>query len=258
MIRSNYIVAALLTTMVLVGCGGSKRSTSDSSDLTGLWRLNMESDQNVIKAQSNMAFTLTQSGDSLSMVDCATRETIALDLSGDTLADIPLGLGLDEWTLTDNDNMASTGEFISAEASKMAAEPIFDMGEMSLSSPELGSNDFTDLCVLSVSLRILGTNVSEGFSATTMFNGEPLTVSIIAMGLFAKGDYNILETPAADDASITILGEGLQALFGETELTLRDGTLTVTVDSTTESDGTFSGTLPNGSTLTGTFGFENP
>ena len=255
MMRSKFIISTLIPAVLLVGCGGeSQRSTTDSADLTGLWRMNLDSNQNTLKAKSNISFTLVETADGLTMTDCSGRTTGGLNKQASTIEGMPVS----PFAIDNNDSLSANDALGVAEASKMSVAATFDMGDLALSSSELGNVNFSDLCVLSSSASILGVTANENISATTIYNGKPLLVDLIVMGNLKQGEFDLKREPGLGDASIRLQSESLKPVLNRTELTLTDGTLTITEDSLVWTKGSFNGTMPNGNTLSGTFSFEKP
>ncbi len=253
--RSKFIISTLLPTMLLVGCGGeSQRSTTDSEDLTGLWRMSLESSQNTLKAESNISFTLVETDDGLVMKDCAGRADFNLNKLNETIEGLPVS----PFSIDNNDTLSATGDLGIANATKVSVTSAFDMGDMQLSADELGSISFTDLCVLSSNARLLGVTANDTISATTLYNGNPLLVDITVMGNLKKGEFTLAKDPALGEASLRLQSDSFKTPLSRTELTLTSGTLTITEDSLVWTKGSFNGTMPNGSVLTGSFSFENP
>ena len=254
--RSKFIISTLLPAMLLVGCGGgeSQRSTADSEDLTGLWRMSLESSQNALKAESNISFTLVESDDGLVMKDCGGRADFNLNRLNESIEGLPVS----PFAIDNNDTLSATGDLGIAKASKIAVASVFDMGDMQLSADELGAISFTDLCVLSSNASLLGVTANDTISATTLYNGNPLLVDITVMGNLKKGDFTLAKGPALGEASIRLQSDSFKAPLNRTELTLTSGTLTITEDSLVWTKGSFNGTMPNGNVLTGSFSFENP
>lgn len=255
MMRSKFIISTLVPAVLLVGCGGeSQRSTADSPDLTGLWRMNLDSNHNNLSAKSNISFTLVETADGLTIKDCSGRAATGLNKQASSIEGMPVS----PFVIDNNDTLSAHDTLGVAEATKMSVAASFDMGDLALSSPELGSLNFSDLCVLSSSASLLGVTANDNISATTMLNGEPLLVDLVVMGNLKKGEFELKREPGLGDASIRLQSESLKPVFNRTELTLTDGALTITEDSLVWTKGLFSGTMPNGSVLTGTFSFENP
>ncbi|OUS05886.1 hypothetical protein A9Q81_03845 [Gammaproteobacteria bacterium 42_54_T18] len=253
--RSKIIISTLLPAMLLVGCGGeSQRSTTDSEDLTGLWRMSLESSQNNLKAESNISFTLVETEDGLLMKDCAGRADFNLNKLNGTIEGLPVS----SFAINNNDTLSATGDLGVAKASKIAVTSAFDMGDMQLSADELGAISFTDLCVLSSNASVVGLTANDTISATSLYNGNPLLVEINVMGNLKKGDFTLAKGPALGEASVRLQSDSFKAPLNRTELTLTSGTLTITEDSLVWTKGSFSGTMPNGNVMTGSFSFENP
>lgn len=255
MMRSKFIISTLIPAVLLVGCGGeSQRSTTNSADLTGLWRMSLDSSQNSLKATSNSSFTLVETADGLVMKDCAGRA----DSNLNRLASSIEGLPVSPFNIDNNDSLSANDTLGVAKASKMSVAATFDMGDMALTSPELGNLNFSDLCVLSSNAKVLGVTANDTITAATIYNGQPLSVELVVMGNLKNGSFDVKREPGLGDASIRLQSESLKPVLNRSELSLIDGTLTITEDSLVWTKGSFSGTMPNGSTLSGTFSFENP
>jgi len=238
---------------------GDACDTASPSELEGLWSLNSVSTELTIKATTEVSFLLSGTDDDLVMTNCETRETFDVNYSDGEIDDLPLGLNLGKYTVSSSNRMTSSGESTTATANKLDTNADFDMGQLTLSSIGMGSDTYTDLCVTFIGVKIFGINLSEAFTATTIFNGEPLTIQIQTRSSFSRRDYSILAIPAANnEAGIILTGAGLIPIYGDDEITVTSGTLTVTSDTSSEAGGNFTGTLPDGSSITGSFEFDLP
>lgn len=260
-IRGCKSVAAIITvavTLFVTGCDnpeGGRRATSNSSDLNGLWRMNVESSQSGLLAQSNSSFILNESGSNLSMIECNGRSTIPLARTGSTIDGLPAG----PFAIVDNDTLSASSSLGDAEAKKMDLDTQFDMGNISFATSAVGSNNFTDICVLSSDARVLGVATQETYSAVTFFNGNPLLVELMVMGAISERSYAVnREATGNAQAEIRLVSESFRAAFNRTEFQLRNGTLTITEDSDVWLRGTYSADLPNGDVINGTFNLEKP
>lgn len=262
MMRSKLVAAILLPaivlpTLLLTGCGGSgetRRSTTNSANLTGLWRMQLKTAQDNLAAESNISFTVTESASGLTMTGCDNRDVIKLEKTGSTIDGLPVGL----MNIANNDTMSANSDMGASKASKMATAAKFDMGTLQLSAPQLGTLNFTDLCVMSSEARVLGVLTQDNFSATTLYNGKSLMLDVAVIGNLKTGTYKLSSEPALGEATLRLKGEGLKTPLKRTELSFDKGTLTISDDTTVWLKGSFTTTMPNGSTLTGTFAFEKP
>ncbi|PCJ32886.1 MAG: hypothetical protein COA99_16180 [Moraxellaceae bacterium] len=255
MINSKIIVLAIIPVLLASGCGGDvQRSTTDSNDLTGLWRMSLKSSQGSLKANSYSSYTLVETANGLVMKDCTSRDSANVGIQNEEI----VGLPISPLSIDDNDTLSADNAMGVTYASKMALAAKFDMGDLHLSSPELGSLNFTDLCVISSDASMLGAIASDNISATTIYNGELLLIDITAMGKLKKGSYTVSREPALGDVSIRLQSESFRAPYNRTEMTLASGTMTVSEDSLVWTKGSFSGTLSNGKSISGDFSFENP
>ncbi|OUS24771.1 hypothetical protein A9Q99_23540 [Gammaproteobacteria bacterium 45_16_T64] len=255
--RSPFIISALLPTMFLVGCGGeveTQRATADSPDLTGLWRMNLDSAQGSLRADSNISFTLEETANGLVMTECAGRTSGILDRENDSISGLPVS----PFTIEDNDTLSATDDLGVANASKMDLSARFDMGSVTLSASELGNLRFSDLCVLSSSASVIGVTTQDKIAGTTLYNGEPLLVEVTVNGNIRKGTYGLAREPGSGEASLRLQSQSLKAGLNRTELTLASGTLNITEDGVVWMKGDFDGIMPNGNSLSGTFEFEKP
>jgi len=151
MMRSKFIISTLIPAVLLVGCGGeSQRSTTNSADLTGLWRMSLDSSQNTLNAKSNSSFTLVETANGLVMTDCAGRADSDLNRLASTIEGLPVS----PFNIDNNDSLSANDTLGVAKASKMSVAATFDMGDMALSSSELGNLNFSDLCVLSSNAKV--------------------------------------------------------------------------------------------------------
>ena len=257
MINNNKMISVCFSAMILVGCGGDgdeRRSTSNSSDLSGLWRMQITSAQSGLEAESNISFLLQESGSQLTMTDCNQRSTFNLNKENGEISGLPAG----PYTIVNNDSLTASDDGVEASASKMALPITFDMGDLSLAAPELGNLTFTDLCVFSSEAKVLGFASQDLVSATTLLNGEPLLMEIAVMGNMSTGSYDLAREPAAGEASLRLKSTALKTPLNRTELTLVSGSLSISETGPVFTKGEFSGEMPNGSTLTGSFSLENP
>ena len=257
MMRTNLAVALLLPSLLLTGCGGSgetKRSTSNSPNLTGLWRMNLESAQSNLRADSNISFTLVESSNGLTMTGCDGRSMASLTKDGNIIEGLPNGAV----TVVNNDTLRTNGDYGTGTANKMATTARFDMGTVQMSAPALGSLNFSDLCVMTTDARVLGVMTQDTIAATTLYNGKPLLLDIQLMGNLKTGSYKLAKEPQLGEAILRLQGEGLKNRLNRSELALNNGNLQITEDGLVRMKGTFTGTMPNGQTLTGTFELEKP
>lgn len=256
MMRYKLVAAILFPALLLTGCKteDARRSTTNSPNLTGLWRMNLQVSQSNLKADSNISFTIVESASGLTMTGCDGRSVVNLKKEGNTIDGLPAGLV----TITNNDTMSSNSDMGVAKATKMAVTAKFDMGTLQMSAPQLGSLNFTDLCVLSTDARVLGIVTQDNISATTVYNGKPLLFDIMVMGNLKTGTYKLSSAPALGEATLRLQSESFKAPLNRTEMTLDKGTLTITEDGAVWMKGTFNTTMPNGSALTGSFSFEKP
>lgn len=253
---SKMIAVSLVSASTLIACGGDdgRRSTSNSPDLNGLWRMSIESDQNGLSATSNSSFVITEAGDTLQMTECSERTIIPLEKAGDSLSGIPGG----PFTIINNDTLTSSSTLGEAESKKMDLDLIFDMGTLNLASETLGVVDFDDLCVVSSDGKVLGTATQELYSANVLYNGNPLRVDISVMGAVSKKTYTVAREPGIGEAQIRLVSESFLNSFNRTEINLRNGSLVVTEDSKAWVKGTFSGEMSSGEVMNGTFSLEKP
>ena len=253
-IRSSIL--ALSSVVVITACGGgeTQRSISNSNDLTGLWRMSLESSQIGLRATSNSSFILTESSSGLVMNDCSTRTTFDLEKKNGEI----LGLPISPLTIDDNDTLSGSSQFGDVDASKITANTSYDMGSLQLSSPNIGVNNFTDLCVLSSDASVLGITASNSVTAVTIFNGELLQMEVTVMGSLNAIEYDLAREPGSGEASILFRSEAFRGPFNRTEMTLASGTMTVSEDSVVWTKGTFSGAMTNGTAFSGEFSFEKP
>lgn len=259
MMRYKTVAAMLLPTIMLIGCGGeqnpeTQRSTSNSADLTGLWRLNFETSQSGLNADAGITYTLIDNGDELNMVACAGRQTATLSRSGNTISGMPVGEG----TVLNNDHITASGGLGDSDATKMTTSAVFDMGSLSMSGGDLGGISSSNICVQSDYARILGQATQERYSASTLLNGQPLTFEISRMGAISRGTYDVNRDMSEGGIQIFLKSEALKSRVNRSELNLRNGSLTITEDSLVWVKGNFSADMPNGQTVAGNFEFEKP
>ena len=254
--RSTTLAALLIPTLVLVGCGGgeteTRRKTSNSNNLTGLWRLNLETGQSGMSADANITFTLKDNGGEVAMVACAEREAATLMRDGNSLAGLPVGNA----NVVNNDTMNANGGLGSSSATKMATTTISDMGNFAISGGDLGSISTSNLCVQSDDASVLGQATQDRYSATTLLSGKPLTVDISKMGNLRTGTFQVNRDMAEGGVQIMLRSDALKSRINRSEMNLRNGTITITEDSTVWFKGNFQAEMPNGQTVSGTFEFE--
>src|SRR5690606_2097634 len=234
--------------------GETPRSTSNSPNLTGLWRLNLDSAQSNLKAQSNISFTLVETADGLTMTGCDGRPVISLDKDGNTIEGLPAGTV----NIVNNDTMNSDSDMGEGSASKMATTPRFDMGSLQMNANSLGNLSFSDLCVLTTDARVLGVTAQDTIAASTVYKGKPLLMEVQLMGNLKTGTYRLAKDPELGQALLRLESEGLKDALNRSEVLLESGTLTITEDGAVRMKGSFSGTMPNGELLGGNFDFEKP
>lgn len=252
---SKIAMLAILPSALLVGCGGDeRRSTTDSADLTGLWRTTLTSAQIGLDADSNISFLLEDANDGLFMTSCIDRTRIELQREGDTISGLPVG----DTTVVDNDTITGSGEFGNSKGSKMALPLVFDMGSLNISGTGFGNRNFTDLCVISSYAKVLGQTAYEEYSGGTIYQGETLEFRMRIMGNISVRTYELVREPEGGQASIVIKSQALLDNFNRTEMDLRDGTVTISEDSTVWLKGTYTGLTPDGETVSGSFEFEKP
>lgn len=245
----------LIPSVFLVGCGGeARRATSDSPDLTGLWRTTLTSAQIGLDADSNISYLLEESGEALYMTSCVDRTRIELDRNSDIIVGLPVG----DTTVVDNDTLRGSGEFGNSRGAKMALPLRFDMGSLSIAGTGMGNRTFTDLCVISSDAKVLGQTTYEEYSAGTVYNGKTLEFRLRVMANIGTGTYSVVREPAAGEASILIQSQALLDIYNRREIALRDGTVTFTEDSNVWVKGSYRGVTPDGVLLTGDFEFEKP
>lgn len=256
MMRYTFVAAMLLPTLLVTACGGgdTRRATTNSPDLTGLWRMQVKTAQSNLTADSNISFTVVESAGGLTMTGCDNRDVIKLQKTGNTIEGLPTGT----MTIVNNDTMTASGDMGAAKATKMATAAKFDMGSLQLSAPQLGTLNFSDLCVLSSDARVLGVLTQDNFSATTLYNGKPLLLDVAVIGTLKVGTFKLSGSPALGEATLRLQGDGLKNPLKRTEVAFEKGTLTISENTSVWLKGSLSATMPNGSTLSGTFAFEKP
>ena len=252
---SKLALCALVPSMLLVGCGGEeRRSTTDSADLSGLWRTTLDSSQAGLTAKSNISYILNETADGVKMTSCLNRSELDLTKAGQQLDGLPVG----PVTLDDNDNISGTSEYGTVDGSKMALPERFDMGDITISGTTLGTISFKDICIVSTEAKVLGQITLEEYYAGVMYRGEPMEIKLTVMGNIGVRTYDVVRDPGLGEAGITLKSDGLLVAFNRTEMDLRDGTITITEDGNVYLKGEFSANMPNGNTLTGTFELEKP
>ncbi|MEE2732894.1 MAG: hypothetical protein VYA55_18890 [Pseudomonadota bacterium] len=259
MMRYKTVAAAmLLPSLLLTGCGGeqaeTQRATSNSANLTGLWRLNFETSQTGLNAEAGITYTLTDNGDEVNMVACAERQGVTLSRDGNTLSGMPVG----EATVATNDSINANGSLGDSAATKMSTKAVFDMGSLSVNGGDLGSIASSNICIQSDNARILGQATQERISATTILNGKPMILEISRMGSIGKGTYDVNRDMAEGGIQIFMKSDALKSRINRSEMNLRNGSITITEDSKVWMKGNFNAEMPNGQLVAGNFEFEKP
>jgi len=258
MMRSKIVAAMLLPTVMLIGCGGeqqeTQRATSNSANLTGLWRLSFETSQSGLSADAGITYTLVDNGNQINMIACAERQSVTLSRTGNSLRGLPVG----EATIRNNDRITATGDLGDSVATKMSTSTNFDMGTLSISGGDLGNISSSNICVQSDYARVLGQATQDRYSATTLLNGQPLTFEISRMGNITRGSYDVNRDMSEGGVQIFMKSASLKDRVNYSEMNLRNGRLTITEDSTVWIKGNFSAQMPNGQTVSGSFEFEKP
>ena len=253
---TKWLSITLVSCVTLIGCGGDdgRRSTSNSSDLNGLWRLNIASDQNGLTADSNSSFLMEESGENLQMTDCAGRSLIPLQKEGDQIVGLPGG----PFTIASNDKLTASSNFGEAVAKKMDLDLFFDMGSLTLAGDGVAPLATTDVCVVSTDAKVLGAATQEAYSGHTQYLGNTLTFELTVMGAISKKTYEVEREANLGQAQIRFVSESFKGSLNRTEVALRNGSLTVTEDSAAWLKGDFSGEMPNGVVMSGGFELEKP
>ena len=252
---SKLAICTLVPTVFLVGCGGDeRRSTTDSADLTGLWRTTLDSSQIGLTAKSNISYILKETDDGVKMTSCLNRSELDLTKANQQLDGLPVGLV----DIDDNDTISGNSDYGRVTGSKMALPESFDMGDITISGTTLGTISFKDICVVSTEAKVLGQTTLEEYYAGVMYRGEPMEIKLTVMGNIGVGTYDVVREPDLGQAGITLKSDGLLVAFNRTEMDLRDGTITISEDGNVYLKGEFSANMPNGNTLSGTFELEKP
>ena len=259
MMRYKTVAAMLLPSMLLIGCGGeqnteTQRATSNSADLTGLWRLNFETSKSGLNAEAGITYTLTDNGDEINMVACAQRQQATLTRDGNTLSGMPVGAA----NVTNNDSLSANGGLGDSSASKISTSAVFDMGNLAVSGGDLGSIASANICTQSDHANILGQATQERISATTLLGGQPLILEISRMGSIGEGTYDVNRDMSEGGIQIFMKSDALKSRINRTEMNLRNGSITITEDSLVWMKGNFSAEMPNGQLVAGNFEFEKP
>ena len=129
MMRYKLVAAMLLPTLLLTGCGGSgetRRSTSNSANLTGLWRMQLTTAQNGMTAESNVSFHVTEAAGVLNMVACDNRDQVKLQKTAAGIDGLPVGT----MKIVNNDTMTAANDLGTSKATKMATTAKFNPGQL--------------------------------------------------------------------------------------------------------------------------------
>jgi len=257
----GYVMTTLLSAILFAGCGSEpvenndQRATTGSTNLTGLWRVNVTSPAVGIRAYSNSSLTLVESANGLIMTDCATRESLELSTQNGRI----VGLSVDLLSVDNNDTMSARSNDVGVtDASKISRSARFDMGNIQLTLPNLGGFSSSDLCTFSVVVTYLGDSVSDSITASTLYDGTPLSINISMLGTFDVGTFDVAENVSDAEAGVYLASNRFVSSFDTNRLALTSGTLTVSENSGSWIKGFFNGTISNGNALSGSFSFEKP
>ncbi|MCG8316726.1 MAG: hypothetical protein MI976_26215 [Pseudomonadales bacterium] len=244
--------------ILATGCVGepedSKRSTDNSSDLSGLWRMNITSSEPPLNATANSSFLLADTSSGLFMTSCNDRNRFAVTRTGNSIQGTPVGT----MQVIDNDTLQAASSYGDVTSSKMSIAQRFDMGNLKIQGVGFGNLTFTNICIDSTQARALGVTTLESFSATVIYNGEPMLFEISVPGNINSVTYDIVREPSNGEAGVRLISDGLLGAFNRREMTLRDGTLNISEDSSVWLKGSFSANMPNGNQASGSFEFEKP
>lgn len=250
---ATKITPVLLGSVLLAGCGDdTPRMTTDSTNLTGLWRIVLEGDTDQIDSELGFSFTLVDNGNTLSLVTCAGRNTETLSRESNILTPIFSG----DATVVNNDTLVSASDYGAGDASKMSVTPGFDMGSFSFQSTTLGNLTSSDVCTNTITAKYLGVSALDTVTVYTRHNGKLLAMELSKVGKFGVKTYNV--GTEITDVSIALESELLVAPYKDTRITLSDGTLTITKSSNVWLNGEISAKLPDGKTFTSQFELERP
>ena len=129
----NAVTSLLIPSIFLTACGGeepgdTRRETENSTNLSGLWRMNIISSQPPLNATSNSSFLLSDTTNGLIMTSCSDRSNFPLTRSGNTIQGTPVGT----MQVNNNDTLSASSNYGDVDASKMATTQRFDMGILNI------------------------------------------------------------------------------------------------------------------------------
>lgn len=252
---SAFLPASMILSVALLsGCGGGEqgRMTTNSPNLSGLWRIKMDGDTDQIDSVLGFSFTLVDNGGTLTMVPCAGRTPEALTRNGNVLT--PLFAG--DVTVTNNDTLRGSNEYGNSTATKMALNTTFDMGSFGFQSALLGNANLTDVCTNTITAKYLGVSALDTVTVYTRHRNTTLAMELTKVGKFNQATYNV--GTEITDVTVALESTLLRPTFGETRVTLSNGTITITKSTNVWLQGEVRAQLPNGQPFTSQFNLEKP
>jgi hypothetical protein len=253
--NQRALSCALVVTLAagLVGCKADvPRKTTNSTSLSGLWRMVLDARTDQINSSLGFSFTLVDNGDNLVMVPCAGRGNETLSRRSGVLGPVIVG----DASVINNDTLRIDNEFGRGDATKMAVTTQFDMGNVSFSSTALGNLDTKDVCSNTVTARYLGVSALDTVTAYTRHNGKLLGIELSKVGSFGLNTY-VVGTEMTQ-VSVALESDLLLPRFRESRVNLTKGTLKITKSSNVWLHGELAAQFPDGSPFTATFQLEKP
>ena len=242
LIKTMAIAASAI--VFLVACSPDEpRYTHNSEDLTGLWRMQVSVDEQIL---AGSAMLITDLGETLELTHC--------DGSNETMTRVGNDLVIEgnntQFLIVDNDYILGSTENISGELTKMSVDTVFDMGTLSLTSDLLPSELMEGQNCTAVDYFGNGTQM---VTITAVYNGNPIEVSI-APSANAAGEYDI----GNEVNLLRLTSQSFMPLLGSSQIDLDSGTLTITKYSGIWFSGSIESVLPDGSAISLDFEVELP
>ncbi|MBV1883330.1 MAG: hypothetical protein KUG82_16950 [Pseudomonadales bacterium] len=242
LIKTMAIAASAI--VFLVACSPDEpRYTHNSEDLTGLWRMQVSVDEQIL---AGSAMLITDLGETLELTHC--------DGSNETMTRVGNDLVIEgnntQFLIIDNDHIVDSTENVTGEITKMSVDTVFDMGTLSLTSDLLPSEfmegqNCTWVDYFSSGLQLV--------SIAAVYNGNPIEVNI-APSANAAGEYDI----ESEVSLLRLTSQSFVPLLGSSQFDLDSGTLTITKYSEIWFSGSIESVLPDGSAISLDFEVELP
>lgn len=249
-VKMSIVASSIM--LALTGCKQEGRVTTNSPDLTGLWRMTVDSNQSGVNLELGFTSTIRDNGNTVVMRSCVERVDETLNRQGSILSPSPNG----DITITNNDNMSANGDLGPVKFQKMSVKPQFDLSSLAIQTSGIVPVSSDEVCTSSVVAKIVGMSALETFTVYTPYQGSVLGIEMSKVSKFSAGEYSV----GPVDATVTIAMESpaFQSPFGNSRIDLKEGTLTVTERSAVWFKGNFDAQLPNGVPISAQFELELP